>query len=168
MYCPKCGTHNSDDTKFCRQCGGNLTLVLQSMAGELPQGRAVGWDAAGYPYDAQGRRIDQGPPTLGNGVRDISRGALSLAGIIIVQILTDWPLWWLLFVLPQTIYFLSEGIGKIVQAKHEELSIGQLAQKTGSLSESAIGDGGKRVYEQLPAPSVVEHTTRSLESTGNE
>jgi hypothetical protein len=104
------------------------------------------------------------PRTLGNGVRDISRGTLSLAGIILIQILTDWPLWWLLFVVPQCIYFLSEGIGKIVQAKHEELSKGQAAQKTGSLSESAIGESCKTVYEQLPAPSVVEHTTRALET----
>lgn len=161
MYCPKCATQNSDDTKFCRQCGGNISLVLEAMGGDLPQGRAVGWDAAGYPYDAQGRRIDQGPATIGHGVRDISRGALSLIGIVIVQVLTDWPLWWLLFVVPQSIYFLSEGIGKVVQVKH-----GSKERNSQTLTESEMREMvGNEGYRQISGQSITERTTRELEAT---
>lgn len=27
MFCPRCATQNSDDTKFCRACGTNLATV---------------------------------------------------------------------------------------------------------------------------------------------
>src|SRR5262249_46330923 len=35
MYCPSCATHNSDDAKFCRACGTNLSLVPQAITGQL-------------------------------------------------------------------------------------------------------------------------------------
>jgi zinc-ribbon domain len=164
MYCPKCGTQNSDDTRFCRNCGGNISLVLQAMSGEFPQERAVGWDAAGYPYDAQGRRIAQGPPSIGNGAREISIGILSLLSVIIIELLTRWPVWWLLFVIPHSIYFLSDGIGKIVQVRHEERSKEQVGQKTRALAEPDKREFAcKEDYEQLSSDSVTEHTTLRLE-----
>ena len=36
MYCPSCAANNSNDVKFCRQCGANLTVVVQAMSGHLP------------------------------------------------------------------------------------------------------------------------------------
>jgi hypothetical protein len=36
MYCPKCGIHNNDETKFCRGCGENLKIISQAMARRLP------------------------------------------------------------------------------------------------------------------------------------
>jgi uncharacterized membrane protein YvbJ len=36
MYCPKCAEPNADDTKFCRACGENLTVVAQAMSKHLP------------------------------------------------------------------------------------------------------------------------------------
>jgi hypothetical protein len=36
IYCPRCGTQSSQaDTKFCRACGADLTLVSQAMGGQL-------------------------------------------------------------------------------------------------------------------------------------
>jgi uncharacterized membrane protein YvbJ len=37
MFCPKCGTENIDDAKFCRSCGANVSLVPQALTGQLPQ-----------------------------------------------------------------------------------------------------------------------------------
>ncbi len=31
MFCPKCGTQNSEDQGFCRGCGENLSLVSQAL-----------------------------------------------------------------------------------------------------------------------------------------
>src|SRR6266404_8944891 len=36
MYCPKCGTQNNDETKFCRDCGENLQVISQAMTRRLP------------------------------------------------------------------------------------------------------------------------------------
>ena len=36
MFCPCCGVKSSQvDTKFCRACGADLTLVSQAMAGQI-------------------------------------------------------------------------------------------------------------------------------------
>ena len=38
MFCPKCGTTQSDDLKFCKSCGANLSAVRQAVATrETPQ-----------------------------------------------------------------------------------------------------------------------------------
>ena len=36
MYCPKCAVQNSEDVKFCRSCGENLTIIAQAMSRHLP------------------------------------------------------------------------------------------------------------------------------------
>lgn len=35
MYCPKCGTPNTDTASFCRGCGANVALVPQALTGAL-------------------------------------------------------------------------------------------------------------------------------------
>ncbi len=35
MFCPKCGTQNPDDGKFCRSCGVDLANVNAAISGEL-------------------------------------------------------------------------------------------------------------------------------------
>ncbi len=32
MFCPQCGSNQSDDIKFCKSCGGNLFAVRQAVA----------------------------------------------------------------------------------------------------------------------------------------
>jgi len=38
VFCPKCGSNQSDDIKFCKTCGGNLSAVRQAVAlRDLPE-----------------------------------------------------------------------------------------------------------------------------------
>ncbi|MDH3530639.1 MAG: zinc-ribbon domain-containing protein, partial [Acidobacteriota bacterium] len=37
MFCPKCGTKNPDDGKFCRKCGTDLAPVTQMLSGVTPK-----------------------------------------------------------------------------------------------------------------------------------
>src|SRR5215213_9622771 len=54
MFCPKCGTQNPDDGRFCRSCGADLGNVSAALSGKLPKphnlvdrkGRAVSWQSA--------------------------------------------------------------------------------------------------------------------------
>ncbi|MGH9800855.1 MAG: zinc-ribbon domain-containing protein [Blastocatellia bacterium] len=37
MFCPKCGSNQSDGKKFCTVCGTNLFIVSQALTGQLTQ-----------------------------------------------------------------------------------------------------------------------------------
>src|ERR1041385_7145011 len=37
MYCPKCGSQNDDDLKFCTRFGTNLGVVSDALAGKVEQ-----------------------------------------------------------------------------------------------------------------------------------
>lgn len=37
MYCPNCGTNQSNDRRFCTSCGTNLTIVSQALNRNIPQ-----------------------------------------------------------------------------------------------------------------------------------
>ena len=42
MFCPRCGTNQSDELKFCKSCGVNLVAVRQTVAPKDP-GRKFDW-----------------------------------------------------------------------------------------------------------------------------
>lgn len=54
MFCPKCGTQNPDDGRFCRSCGADLSNVSAALAGGSPplqyvvdpRKRGVSWEHA--------------------------------------------------------------------------------------------------------------------------
>lgn len=37
MFCPRCGSAQSEELKFCKVCGANLGAVLQAVAGQGPE-----------------------------------------------------------------------------------------------------------------------------------
>ena len=39
MFCPQCGSTQSDDLKFCKSCGANLEALRQIMATREPDGK---------------------------------------------------------------------------------------------------------------------------------
>lgn len=52
MYCPKCGTHVADGSKFCPKCGNPLAAPEQPVENDAPQppyGTGVGPEGAGAP-----------------------------------------------------------------------------------------------------------------------
>jgi len=54
MFCPKCGTQNPDDGRFCRKCGADLGNVSAALTGKSrhlqytvdPRKRGVSWEHA--------------------------------------------------------------------------------------------------------------------------
>ena len=36
MYCPRCGTRNKEEMKYCRACGENLRAISEVMKSHLP------------------------------------------------------------------------------------------------------------------------------------
>src|ERR1044071_4065459 len=48
MYCPKCGTQNTDVASFCRSCGANVSLIPQALTGQLDAPTTTGADVVKY------------------------------------------------------------------------------------------------------------------------
>lgn len=54
MFCPKCGTENPEEGKFCRKCGTGIGVVSEALTGNLQKpaelvdrkGRPIGWESA--------------------------------------------------------------------------------------------------------------------------
>jgi len=54
VYCPKCGTQNEDDAKFCKKCGADLykgeTVEKRAEAHAGPSRRHMDEECFGLPY----------------------------------------------------------------------------------------------------------------------
>jgi hypothetical protein len=120
MFCPKCGSQNADETKFCRGCGADLGNVLAALdtvgtsligiSGKKPHAHRGGSDPDGGFAE---KHID----LFSSGIRGVITGAgffitsglaflismrLSVLGISLLAFAS---------------YFLGTGISRLIQAK---------------------------------------------------
>src|SRR6266566_6389264 len=59
MYCPRCGSSQSEELKFCKSCGANLSAVRQvvdSREAVETTGGGVPWFAEMALFDAESKR----------------------------------------------------------------------------------------------------------------
>jgi zinc-ribbon domain len=162
MYCPRCATQNSDDTKFCRACGANLSLVPQAMTGRLPDARHT------RRRDRHGKA--DGSPDLANGIQKLFVGI----GFIFVALATRFfgpagHIWWYWLLIP-AFATIGKGVAEIVSARTSMTGLPPAmnhtqmppalpippARVTNDLPPRATNDA-------LPPPSVTEGTTRHLD-----
>ncbi|HVF86948.1 MAG TPA: hypothetical protein VM866_05130 [Pyrinomonadaceae bacterium] len=58
MFCPQCGTTQSDELKFCKSCGANLSAVRQAVASRETEEK-VDWSKAWAQMFLSGPDIDR-------------------------------------------------------------------------------------------------------------
>lgn len=158
MYCPKCATQNNDDTKFCRSCGTNLSLVPQALTGRLPEA------PSGRRSRREGRHdFDHGgPANIANAITKIFMGIgfLFVAGASFLFAPAG-RIWWFWMLIP-AFAMLGKGVAELVSLKYGS-SIGPgTAQTTMPPAQPAreIPPPNETSY---PPPSVTEQTTRQLD-----
>ncbi|HLG17197.1 MAG TPA: zinc ribbon domain-containing protein [Blastocatellia bacterium] len=159
MYCPKCATTNSDDTKFCRGCGANLSLVPMALSGQLPE--APEDDRPGrHRRHTRRDRSDES-----QFARGITSAAMGTAFLLVAIGLWVSKQWWGLWMLIPAFAMLGRGIAAIASAKYarvattapRQISVNR-APNTGELQPP-------RTLSQIaPPPSVTEETTRHLDA----
>jgi hypothetical protein len=100
MYCPKCGTQNNDDVKFCRGCGENLKVISQAMSRRAPVILASKIDAYFESKNERFRRDSILAAIMGSlwllfGIKTLITGAGSLPGFPITMgcLLLIWSVW---------------------------------------------------------------------------
>ena len=158
MYCPKCGSINADETKFCRGCGADMSNVPAAVAVRQTQDLALAE-----------KQID----LYGSGMRGVLIGAgfLISSGIAFAVSMRVAVL--ALFFLAFASFFLGTGISRLLQARAlRRLLDSQSPQpEPAAAPAAALPDYSTQsppsFYEtdnlaQLPS-SVTEHTTTHLE-----
>jgi hypothetical protein len=100
MFCPKCGSQNADETKFCRGCGAGLSNVLAVVDGKMPR-------------DLAEKHIE----LFGSGLRGlmVGLGFLIVAGMAF-GISSRFSIIGL-FAMAFGFFFLAAGISRFVQAR---------------------------------------------------
>lgn len=165
MFCPKCGTQNPDDGRFCRSCGADLGNVSAALTGKLPKqhaltdrkGRAISWESA------------------------VTKIFTGIAFLVVTGFLANSPIgtgWWFWMLIPG-FSALGAGIAQFVQLKKAEQQVMFAPPAENALPKSApnaalpptstdyvappkgsIYDTGE--FAERPG-SVTEGTTRHLE-----
>jgi hypothetical protein len=156
MYCPKCATQNAEDTKFCRSCGSNLSLVPQALTGRLPEAPS----RRGRHRD---RGLDRGGPAhLAKGITNVFMGV----GFLLVSFASFFfapagHIFWFWLLIP-AFAMLGKGVAEIVSAKYSP-SLTQGMSQTQMPPAARTGELPPRNDVFLTPPSVTEQTTRQLD-----
>jgi len=155
MYCPRCATHNIDDTKFCRSCGANLALVPQALTGQLPE--------RGSRRRYRHRHRDDGPATVEGAITKLFAGiGFLLVSMAVWFFFPGGRYWWFWLLIP-AFSILGKGIAEVVSLK---LGGGADVRTGPNTLSSGIQTGElnpNRNEVALPPPSVTEQTTRQLD-----
>jgi hypothetical protein len=132
MFCPKCGSQNAEETKFCRGCGADISNVLAVVEGKAPAGHQLAEKEIELSSKAWRGLIG-------------GMGFLILSGIGFGLSTRTWVMGF--FGLMFAIVFLSTGISRFIQAR---------ALKTASRSTHFVACGRAsvrhaRLYRTSPA-----------------
>lgn len=161
MFCPKCGTKNPDNGKFCRSCGtdlGNVSTALSSKPSMLLT-------------DRKGR-----PITCGTAYNKLFMGLAFVVVSIILGVTGVGRNWWFWLLIP-AFGMIGSGIAQYVQYKQfsAQRAGGAMPDQDnylGSARQSALpptrtdfvpsAESRYKTGDLMP-PSVTENTTRHLE-----
>jgi hypothetical protein len=163
MFCPKCGTQNPENGKFCRSCGTDLGNVSQALTGNIPQpnklvdhkGRPISWDRA---------------------IVKIFTGLAFVAVACILAVTGGARVWWFWLLIP-AFTSLGAGVAQYVQLRKAEKGLptfnpvvsdhalgGRNASALPPNQTNYVAPESRFKTGDLVPPSVTDNTTRHLET----
>lgn len=174
MFCPKCGTQNPDDGRFCRSCGGGLSVVSTALGKSNPA-----------PYSPLSLTDRKGRPISWEGaLTSLFTGIAFLAISIALSLSPVGRTWWFWLLIP-AFSMIATGMGRIIRlrANHQSLlppKASDPADTQGNTLDAKEPEATSlppaqtefmapprgSIYETgelVERPSVVENTTRHLE-----
>jgi hypothetical protein len=165
MFCPKCATQNTEEAKFCRSCGTDISLVPQAVSGALAERLAAEGDTR-HGRRRRGKR-DKGPPSIERAVKSLFTGlAFIFIAIIIVTRMPGGSAWGFWMFLPAA-GLLADAVSTYLHLGEERRRLAPPQYQTPQAfvppprRASALPprDTGEII---APPPSVTEGTTRHL------
>ena len=158
MFCPKCGSQNIDESRFCRGCGADLTGVQAVIDGKPAPGRPIAE-----------KQID----LFSSGVRNVVIGFGFAALAFIIAMIPGDTHFWVMFLIP-TFILLASGISRIIKANWLKELRDEEAKRLSSRQTPVLAAGQQDYIKpstfetddllEVPA-SVTEGTTRNLKSS---
>ncbi len=178
MFCPKCGTKNPDDGKFCRTCGVDLGNVSAALNGpKAPLYGVGGLDAGTAQIQSESRRRKDPAEVYGDSIKSIISGVgfLIVAIVLLTTNVANGQKWWWAMLFP-AFTFLAKGISDLLKSRKMEALRPQFHSTTANMVESAtvvnslpstkadyISPDSSYTTGDLVPPSVTDNTTRHLE-----
>ncbi len=168
MFCPKCGSQNADETKFCRGCGAKLSDVLASLEDVWPE------SGGKNPRSRTKPPLTREERAIALNSRGI-RGTIGGAGFLFISMVVysrppqDGILW--LWPLAFAIIFLSTGFSRLIQARGlRALTRKEQAEKLLPEARTEFVQPPRSLYEtdDLQPMSVTERTTNLLKMDEDE
>lgn len=172
MFCPKCGTKNPDDGKFCRSCGVDLGVVNAAMSGTLaPLIDDIGLDCS----TGKSKRIKTADDIFSDAVRSIVSGSgfIVISAVLFLTNVANGQKWFWVFLFP-AFTFLAKGVSEYAKARRMDQKV-----RDPALNAGQIGSGTAKSFLASPAAyaqpetrfktgdlvpsSVTDGTTRNLE-----
>ncbi len=166
MFCPKCGTKNPDNGKFCRSCGTDLNIVSDVLTGKLDIKRA------NKLVDRKGRTV-----SYESAFRKLFTG-IALVGVTIALSVSQMGTGWWFWMLLPALACIGSGLAQLMQIKasdktntnfistesERELSSNKTPELPPNQTEYvAPATYSKYKTGELVPPSVTDNTTRHLE-----
>ena len=170
MFCPKCGTQNPENGKFCRNCGTDIGVVTNALAGKISSAE----DFA-EPENKDKRRNNP-DEVFADGIKEIF-GGLGFVAVAVILALTGiigGKVWWFWLLIPAAA-MIGNGIADMWKAKRMAKRIESIANQSNFLSPPAQNVALPPSNTEYIAPetpyktgdlvplSVTDDTTRHLE-----
>lgn len=169
MFCPRCAAQNTDEAKFCRSCGADISLVPQAVSGALAERLAAEGDSLQSRRDRRHARRHGGAPV--NIERAVRSFFMGLAFVFVAFAAKTWApagnIWWFWLLIP-AFAMLADGVSTYLRLAEEKKTTAAAppfytppptavphAPRVGELPQRNTG-------EMMPPPSVTEGTTRHL------
>jgi hypothetical protein len=159
MFCPKCGTQNPEEGKFCRSCGTDLGNVSKALT--TPR--------SGQLVDRRGRPIH-----LEGAMKKLFSGIAFLAVAIALAVSKTGQGWWFWMLIP-AFGMIGSGLAQYMQLRsgkgQNSFAPENIAPALGSSQPSTlpppqtewVAPESRYKTGDLVPPSVTENTTRHLE-----
>ncbi len=167
MFCPKCGTKNPNDGKFCRKCGTDIKVVSAVLSGK-PAG-----------LSNRKKQNSDGVVSLESAMGKLFMGLAFVAIAIILGYtgVAGGRAWWFWMLIP-AFGMMGSGIARIMHLRQEssndavfgtsdsKSSIGDKAQGALPPNQTAYVSPTETKYQtgDLVPSSVIENTTRHLKT----
>ena len=168
MFCPICAAQNTEEAKFCRSCGTDISLVPQAVTGVLAERLAAGDE--NFKSRVRRRREhrhDSKPVNIERAVRSFFMG---LAFIFVAFSARAWApagnIWWFWMFIP-AFGMLADGVSTYLRlAEEKKRPVAPPFYTPPQTAVPPVPRAGelppRNTGEMIPPPSVTEGTTRHL------